>query len=292
MSEKPYADGFQLHEASFSIALFMPMAIIVLALAEGASLLWRPLGFFVYAIIYLLSIFFAFGLLFYDIKEEVKNAREEIFLAMSLAIGLFYLVSFSQLSRDINIWWGGYDKSTEGYWTWMRFGVSNYLEAILLDVPAIYNWKLTDIKAISFWTCTFQVLFRAVLEFAVIAQLIKTAKYVKDGWNNTTGSYVGGYANYHFTKLGRFILLCVWLIPLSIFIGAIIVGEIKWTESLTAIQKTLPLMILLWFAWQNLKSLVIVKGIKAKILSLIAISACVWAIVKIQEDVLKYLTVH
>jgi hypothetical protein len=88
------------------------------------------------------------------------------------------------VSASLSCLWGFATKQT-GYWDWLRFGVEQFADNALFELPSIYSWHISAIQATSFWSRTIVFLFNIELEifiFAVIGlqfQRLELLRFIK-----------------------------------------------------------------------------------------------------------------
>lgn len=269
-----FSTGFQFHEFSALLAVMIPIAFIALGLIESLGLLWRPIA----GVLYLLLLVAGMFILLISGFELVEPGEEEVAVGLVVVSGLFVIVSFSQLSRYLYLWFGGFTASQSGYWHWLRFGIANVLESVLFDIPAIYNWNVTEIRGITFWSQTLVFLFRTSIEFLVVAQLIRAIGFAKTAWRNVPPSQHDHYLGFMFSKLGRLLVFAIWAIPLFIGIGAIANDGLSLDSTVIAFKLGSPIAFGVWLTWESLRALFSVKGGWNKVLALGGMALGVWLI--------------
>ena len=71
------------------------------------------------------------------------------------------------------------DQGLNNWQSWMAFGVDNFLEAILLDIPSIYDCRFSAIRPSSFLSQTYTFLFRLLIDFVVLKAFFKNFKLLR-----------------------------------------------------------------------------------------------------------------
>ena len=160
-----------------------------------------------------------------------------------------------------------------------RFGFSNLLESLLFDVPAIYEWNITEIKAVSTWSRTLILLFRTSIEFLVVSMIIRQFKFAWGNRANTEKKSPQSYFGLILPKTGEVILLILWGLPISIGIGGIINDGLAFSSTWAVIKVVFPFLIGVWLTRHSLKAL----GIAGKFNKLLAVAGIYGGILLIKE---------
>lgn len=269
-------EGLTFKELSFYLAIWIPITFCVLGLIEALSLLWRPIAIVLYLILLLFSLLIMFGM---RISPNIgKIGEEEVDVALFFVSTIFLLVSFSQLSRHLYLQFGGFQADQVGYWHWLRFGIQNILESILLDIPAIYDWNISEIRAITFGSRTLLFLFRTSLELMVITQLLQLIRFAKNNWRILPSSQHKFFHSYLLSGLGKLIILGIWSIPISICVGAIANDGFSIQSAISVLKICLPLVFGFWLAWTSLVGMFRIRGGWNKIIALVCILIGFWLI--------------
>jgi len=163
--------SYSLANVSKLLALgFLPLCLIM-AMVEAVSETWRPLGIVVNVILLVVSVISLIKLLPKEQSDNPTRIIEFEFGAVMLS-SLIFVVGFSQTFRHLSYMIAGFDADQTGYWHWLRFGLANFLDAMLFDWPTIYNWQISEIHATSGQTRFLVFLFRTLIEFIVVANII------------------------------------------------------------------------------------------------------------------------
>jgi len=269
--------GFTMGELSGWLAFGVPLLLLLMALVEGSSYIWRPLAVIVYIVVSL------FGVLLIAFANYPSNAADkygihEMEAALTLLGGLAVLISFSQVSRHLYLLAGGFSANQIGYWHWLRYGFSNLLESVLFDVPAIYEWNISEIKAIAGWSRTILFLFRTTIEFIVVAAVLSQARLAwKRRANTSKNNQARNYFAFILPKAGALILVGLWGVPLAIGIGAVISDGLSLASTWTAIRLGTPVVFGIWLALQSLRALW-VPSVWNKLLSLAGLIGGSWIV--------------
>ncbi len=267
--------GFSWSEFSLQLAFWMPVFCLLIALIEGSSYLWRPIAIFLYIILFLAGLFFAFIGLLLDADEKHGNETELVLTVVGL---LAALVGFSQASRHVYLLVGGFISEQAGYWHWLRFGISELLESILFDIPAIYEWNISEIRATSTWSRTGIFIFRTALEFLIIAAILRQ---VRIAWNqrNLVSIDKKQYQNYFemlASKIGELILMALWGLPIGIGAGAIVNDGLSIESTWSAIRLGAPVAFGAWVTWHSLHGLGLPRW--NKLFATIGIAGGIWLV--------------
>lgn len=269
-------EGFHFHEFSFLLALIIPFAFLVFGMIEALGWIWRPLAGILYLLLFGRCMLTLMGGSLMKDGEFVRPGKEETVVGIIIFCGLAVLVSFSQISRYLYMSIGGFTADQSGYWHWLRFGIANVLESVLFDIPAIYNWKISEIEANAFWSQSLLFIYRTSLEFLVVAQTIRAMRFARRTRKNPANILHQGYWGFLFSNLGWLILLGIWSIPLSISIGAIVNDGLSFVSATAALKSTFPVMIALWLTWQSLRAFFSIKKFWNKLFALLGIVAGLW----------------
>lgn len=176
-----FSTGFTFGELSIWLAIGMPVLYLLIAIIEGSSYIWRPIAIFLYIILLFLGIFLIYGIAKSPSDITQKRGLFELDFTLTLLGSIAVIVGFSQLCRHLFLMAGGFVSQQTGYWHWLRFGFSNLFESALFDIPAIYEWNLSEIKATSVWSRTIVFAFRTTIEFLVVVMIL-----VKQSWHGKT----------------------------------------------------------------------------------------------------------
>lgn len=156
------------------IALKILLATGILALIEGVSLLWRPLGIFFYSLT-LPYLVFAIYLRFKGTRGKELSRIEGALLTFVevLVDAMILVVSFSQLCKYLALsLHGGFSPPISGYWSWFSFGLSQLLDNALYGVFSAYNITLSEVHAIAIWSQTLVFVFNLILSSLVVAAIL------------------------------------------------------------------------------------------------------------------------
>jgi hypothetical protein len=261
------------------LALGVPISYILLTLAELSSYVWTPLSISLYVVLIMLAILVMRGI---NSRPSVINAMEQDFLyelSMTFTIMGFILAMacFSQICRHLYILFGGFDADNADYWHWLRFGVSNLLDSTLFDVPDIFEWNFSEIKATSFWSRTIVFIFRTSLEFLIIAGILRQVGVARNNWQKPSVSKSSSYIAFVLSKLLSLLLACVCLIPIAVSVGAIANDGLSLEASWQTTRFAALIVLGLWLSWYSLLAIKI-AGRWNKLLSLGGIALGIWVI--------------
>jgi hypothetical protein len=142
-----------------------------------------------------------------------------------------------------------------GYWHWLRFGIANLLEATLFDLPAIYNWQISEIKPVEFWPRTIVFIFRTSLELIVIVAILNQIVTARRNWHKLPIIPLQkNYFTFLLARAGQLITISVWSIPTALCIGMVFSNGL-FSESWSAIKLSAPVVFGIWLAWQSIRAL-------------------------------------
>ena len=114
-----------------------------------------------------------------NIKGECDLSFDVAFLSIA---SIMTVISFGQLCRYLQQLAGGFTASRGSYWYWVGFGLDEFLNAVLLDAPSIYRWRVSDVQAVSLWARSLQFVFHLCLITVVVAAAWRHAKITRDTW--------------------------------------------------------------------------------------------------------------
>lgn len=119
------------------------------------------------------------GLGFGDPREwraQDKNATTESEMALLLIALAGSAALFGLMCRDLLLMGGaGFTglPPVASRWTWMAYGIDNLLECGLFDLPSVYEFQLTKIKPSNFWTQTFVMAYRLMVDYILVVALLR-----------------------------------------------------------------------------------------------------------------------
>lgn len=254
------------------LALGILIVSTVLALCELSSYLWRPIAILLYGLLFVSSI----GLLV--ILNLAFHASVDIEMeagAVSMCVTAAFF-SVSQLSRHSAILSGGYVANNFEYWHWLRLGAANFLEAVLFDVPQIYEWDISEIRATTFWSRSILFVFRTALEFVVVVAILnygqKARKYWKKENNPPTNFLI-----FIFSRFGQLLLTMLVGVPCAIVLGAIINDGLSLGSTWEIAIRLAPLVFGGWLVVNSFQGLRI-SGTVNRLLCLASIGISGWMI--------------
>ncbi len=270
-------NGFQLGELSQTLAVFGPVLYVVLALAEASSYVARPITIILYIGLLL------FGLLFIAMGNipsttPSQDAGDEMEFAFTLVGAIAVLVSFSQLARHLTILQGGFAFDELGYWHWLRFGLSNLLEAALFDTPAIYEWNLSEIRPISNWSRTLVFLFRTTIELVVVAAVLRQVAIARKTRHQLPKNQATSYFGMVLPTLGSLLLIAWWGLPLAVGIGAVVNDGLSFAATWSTIKTGTPVVLGFLLAWHGLRGLFGLSSRWNKLWSLVGLGVGIWMV--------------
>jgi len=268
--------GFTLRELSGWLAFGVPLLYLTMAAIEGSSYIWRPLAILLYMLLLLVAIAF---ILFGNFPSEADEKYDlyEFNAALTLLGAIAILVSFSQISRHLYLLFGGFAAQQTSYWHWLRYGFANVLESVLFDVPAIYDWNISEITATAFWSRTVLLIFRTSLEFIVVAAILRQAKIARQKWHSPKKAQNKNYFAFILPSAGQLILVSLWGIPIAVSIGAVINDGLSLESSWSALRFGAPVVVGGWLAWQSLRAFGLPNAWN-KLLALAGIVAGIWLV--------------
>jgi len=273
-----FGDGFQLGEMSQFLALFSPALYLVLGLVEASSYLWRPLAIFLYVLLLLFGLLLAWGVSIPSVgSSQDESSDTELTLTFTFIGVVAVLVSFSQLARHLAILRGGFTFDQNGYWHWLRFGISNLLESVLLDIPAIYEWNLSEIRATSAWSRTWIFLFRTTIELVVVGIFWGQVMRARRAHRRVSRSPAKNYFDLILPVVGGLFLAMWWGLPIAVGVGAIVNDGLSIRATWLAIKTGAPAVLGFLLAWNGLRGLAL-TGRGNKLWSLIGVVAGIWLV--------------
>jgi len=179
--------------ATFGTATQLPLAFVfvavlvypVLFIVELVAGLSSVLGVILNGALLIVAVTFAAGLL--DLKKpnstEEANAFSFNFALLSV-VSITIIISFGQLCRYLQQLLGGFAATRTSYWYWVGFGLDEFVNAVLLDAPSIYGWRVSDIRAVSLLARSLQFIFHLCLVAVVIVGAWQHAKLARQIWRS------------------------------------------------------------------------------------------------------------
>ncbi len=269
-----FSPGFTFGELSGLLAFGVPVLCVLMALIEGSSYIWRPIAIVLYIALLLFGILLI-GFANFPSDATKKYGAFEMEFALTLLGGIAVLVGFSQVGRHLSLLVGGFVSQQAGYWHWLRFGFSNMLESVLFDIPAIYEWNLSEIKPTSTWARTAVFVFRTTIEFLVVAMILRQARIAWKKRHSASKNPPSNYFALILPKAGELILVALWGIPIAIGIGAIINDGLSLESTWSVIKLGTPVAFGIWLAWHSLRGLGLL-GLWNKLFAMAGIVGGIW----------------
>lgn len=224
---------FSIHEFNELFVLGIVITGILLVSTESLSRLWPPLGIILYGIdVIFFLIVIVLGYLGISYASDWNT--EEINIAASIAASIGIILAFSQLCRYSFLSWGGFNATSSNYWYWLRYSIANFLEAGLFDIPAIYEWQITNVQATANWSRGYLFIFRTILEFIVVASILTYAKEFRRKWETSGILEPTSYLGFILLHSKQFLFASIWLVLLSYIVGIFDVTQVEpinlWTN--------------------------------------------------------------
>lgn len=271
--------NFEFNYVSFSTALAVitPYPYFLIWVGDALGTLWRPLGIVAFILLILLSL----GLLLAgaDIelnKEEgnresllretqerykddksqhifsSRDTADDIWSVQIIAIGIIAIASFSQLCRYYFMSLDGFTATNDNFWHWLKYGVSNFLEGVLFDIPNIYEWNISEIQPTNFWTRSISLIFRTSLELLIIANIMREIKLVRTHWRRPNLTSYSNYGEYIVLNFLLLLTLAIWITPLIIATCAIYYEKLEFMFAVHTFIRTAGFVMLILFLIVNL----------------------------------------
>lgn len=269
-----FSPGFTFGELSGWLAFGVPVLCVLMAVIEGSSYIWRPITIVLYIVLLLFGILII-GFANFPSDTTEKYSAFEMEFALTLLGSIAVLVGYSQVSRHLSLLIGGFVFQQDGYWHWLRFGFSNLLESVLFDIPAIYEWNLSEIKATSTWSRTAVFVFRTTIEFLVVAMILRQAKIAWKKRHSASKKSPGNYFALILPKAGELILVALWGLPIAIGIGAVVNDGLSLESTWSVIKLGTPVAFGVWLTWHSLRGLGL-PGLWNKLFALAGIGGGIW----------------
>ncbi|HKP52009.1 MAG TPA: hypothetical protein VJ183_05085 [Chloroflexia bacterium] len=208
---------------------------------------------------------------------KIQNIQlTEIKSSVVVLSAIALLVSFSQISKHLNIVFGGFSADSLGYWHWLRYGFANLFEGAFFDIPAIYNWGVSEIQPTVFWSQTIVFIFRTSLEFLIVANILSQVRHARRLRGKSPRKDHQTYLEFLLDR-GRGLLLAVlWSIPTVIAIGAVANDGLDLESSWSAIRLSAPVGFGIWLAWQSLRGMLRFSGFRNRLLALAGVIIGIW----------------
>jgi hypothetical protein len=250
-----YTKAFTFRELSWSLALWIPALYLLFAVIEASSRLWRPIAVALYAAVLGITVLVMLGRISRSYPEDGRHDAE-IGAASVVAYGIAIIVCFSQTSRHLSVLFGGFAATGTGYWHWMRFGCANLLEAVLFDIPDVYDWNLSEIHPSAFWSRSILFVFRTSLELMVVTAIIKEASVARRMWGVPTEKIqYPSFGSHLVRRTGHLLGAAMWGIPLIVSVAAVRNDGFSAESTWVFAGLVLPVALGAWLAWESLRAL-------------------------------------
>jgi len=259
------------------LAFSLPFIYVIFLLVEVTNSLWPPITVTLYGLMLFgsASLLLVFGAI--RARVNLENSPGDAFVAsMVIVAAVVLLVSFSQLGRHLYIAFGGFSAINTGYWHWLRFGFANLFEGAFFDIPAIYNWGVSEIQPTAFWSQTMVFLFRTSLELLIVANILGHLRNARQTWGRPHPKDHQTYLQFLLARLRGLLLLVVWGIPTVIGISAIVSDGFYLDSSWTAIRLSAPVILGAWLVWQSWRGFLNFSGASNRLLALAGIALGMW----------------
>ena len=185
-------------------------------------------------------------------------------------LSVIVIVSFSQLCRYSNLQFGNYSSTSNDFVSWLWYGIWNTVEGMLLDLPSIYEWNLSDIKPETFWSKAILLTYRT----SAASILMYSIFYLKRQYNDNGRVHsiniydvprkYDCYRIYILSHLGYLILAYALSAP------------IIYLSSDHSIWQYLFAVFLFWFSLVNIMAVKKLNGVWNKAASLTIGSFCIY----------------
>ena len=173
---------FRIRSFGKSLVAALALMWIGVLLGDAALIILRSpsLSLAVHCTFYSLLLFIAIGVSAVpdsptgQTRPSPPSVEAQVALLLVSVLGT--AVMFGLICRDLLLLvGGGFANALPGNTrqTWIAFGLDNTLECLLLDLPSIYAFQLTQIKPNAFWSQSVVMLFRLSVDF-VVAKAIWT----------------------------------------------------------------------------------------------------------------------
>lgn len=158
------------------LVMIVVCGCLLIATAEFS----RSLVSFLPLLIYLCLVFFAFvanlGGRSMNLEEfsQLSGGRGNSLL-LHLSYAILGVICFGLLCRELAAVGAGFVGAAENSAAsaWIAYSFDNLLEAILLDIPGIYDLHLTKIEPTTFFSRTVVFIYRLAIDVAIIAALVR-----------------------------------------------------------------------------------------------------------------------
>lgn len=260
-------------QSVFGMMFFIaPLTYIFFYFCEVSSLLWRPLSVLLYILLAL------FTLVFVIISTETAGNKDgvekrdfESDLALAIVSTAIIVVCVSQISRHMYIMFGGFTANQDGYWHWVRFGLAHTLDGVLLGIPSVYGWRITEIRPVALWSQTFFIIFHILL---ALFSVNRTISFIQTAYRNfqkpkVKYSDIGAESYFWFIiiRLTQSLILAPIVIGLFAIIVDVPPREISWTVIKYGVLVGLGGLLVLLSSWAIIK----IPGKKNKLSAILGI---------------------
>jgi hypothetical protein len=264
-------------ELALGLALGLPFLYGLLLLVEATKYIWIGVSIASYGLVILVAVSNLLAIGLTNRKAQVTNARRvETQAGIAVLCGIALLVAFSQFSKHLYVVYGGFSANNLGYWHWLRYGFANLFEGVFFDIPAIYNWGVSEIQPTVFWSQTLVFIFRTSLEFLIVATILGQVRQARKLRGKPLPKDHQTYLQFLFAGARGLLLLVLWAIPTVIGIGAVASDGLYMESSWLAIRLSAPVVLGAWLAWQSLRGLFNFSGRRNRLLALLGMAAGVW----------------
>lgn len=260
------------------LALGLPILYALLLLVEATRYIWTPVSIVLYSLVILVSLAILLATASSSRQAKAKNvtvAENRAAIVILAAIAL--LVSFSQLSKHLYVLFGGFSANNLGYWHWLRYGFANLFEGVLFDIPAIYNWGVSEIQPTAFWSQTLVFVFRTSLEFLIVVNIldqVRHARRIRSKPQQQEDKQT--YFQFLIARIGGLLITVLWSIPTLIALEAIASDGLYIESSWAAIRLGAPVGFGMWLAWQSLRGVSRFSGLRNRLLALAGMLLGIW----------------
>lgn len=244
--EAPTSSNNLFANISILLALgFLPLCMLM-ALVEAGSEIWRPFGVIFNVILLIVSVILLVRLLPNENAQRRIRGLEFNFAAVMMS-SLIFVVGFSQTFRHLSFMIAGFTADQSGYWHWLRFGLANFLDAILFDWPTIYDWQLSEITANTGQTRFLVFTFRTLIEFIVVANIFRYGMILWKNRNEVAQEEpdTAGVFDFMWFVI-EFVIFLLWAVPFTVMVGAMANGELNMESTWSALKIVPPVALGVW----------------------------------------------
>jgi len=194
-------------------------------------------------------------------EETIAVNWPNLNFAHTILGAIAILISFSQFLRHLSILIGGFSYEHTTFWYWLRFGFSNFLEALLFDIPSIYEWHMSGIRAVSGWGRFVVFVFRTSIEFWVVAAILHQVNMYTKAKTFSQKQFEPASSTRFFSLLlpkpAELLKFVLYGVPLIIGVTAMLNGNFSIEAIWSFLQAGGPIFMGIWLIFGGFRGLLL-----------------------------------